>query len=209
MRTVLRPAVDKGIILADTVPKIERYKLDKVRLPKYLNDDEIVAIANHLDGEGLLAFWIIRYTGARRGEIARKTLNDHRGLRWKDIDWMRNKIRLYGKKKERSLTLHPALRRILLDRKAELADSFDPDDHVIHLVRDTLTDLFASAMKAAGIDKPGAVHILRHTAITKVLGSSRNIRVAQEFAGHSQITTTEIYTHILAEEMDKAVNSAF
>ena len=77
-----------------------------------------------------------------------------------------------------------------------------------HLVKDTLTEYFSRAMKKAGINKPGAVHILRHTAITKVLGSSRNIRVAQEFAGHSQITTTEIYTHVLQEEMDKAVKSA-
>ena len=45
--------------------------------------------------------------------------------------------------------------------------------------------------------------------LTKVLSTSRNIRVAQEFAGHSQITTTEIYTHVLHEEMDKAVKNAF
>ena len=45
--------------------------------------------------------------------------------------------------------------------------------------------------------------------VTKVLSASRNIRVAQEFAGHSQITTTEIYTHVLQEEMDKAVKEAF
>ena len=45
--------------------------------------------------------------------------------------------------------------------------------------------------------------------VTKVLSASRNIRVAQEFAGHSQITTTEIYTHVLPEEMDKAVKEAF
>ena len=55
----------------------------------------------------------------------------------------------------------------------------------------------------------GAVHLLSHTAITKVLAASKNIRVAQEFAGHAIITTTEIYTHVIQEEMDKAFNEAF
>nr|NIR48293.1 tyrosine-type recombinase/integrase [candidate division KSB1 bacterium]NIR71514.1 tyrosine-type recombinase/integrase [candidate division KSB1 bacterium]NIS27950.1 tyrosine-type recombinase/integrase [candidate division KSB1 bacterium]NIT74827.1 tyrosine-type recombinase/integrase [candidate division KSB1 bacterium]NIU28607.1 tyrosine-type recombinase/integrase [candidate division KSB1 bacterium] len=179
VRSVFRVAAQKGMISESMVPKIERYKIDKVRVPKYLNDEEIIAIANQLEGEARLAFWIIRYTGARRGEIARKSLDEDRGLKWKHVDWMGNKVRLYGKKKERLVTLHPKLRTILLDRKAELGNSFDPEDHIIHFVRDTLTEYFSRAMKKAGINKTGAVHILRHTAITKVLGSSRNIRVAQ------------------------------
>ena len=209
IRTILKAAAKKGFIAESIIPRIERFKVDRQRLPKYLNDAEIIAVANQLDGEALLAFWIIRYTGARRGEIARKTLRHYKGLKWKHIDWMRQKVRLYSKKKERFVTLHPDLRKILLDRKTELAESFDPEEHVVHFVKDTLTEYFSRAMKKAGIDRPGAVHILRHTAITKVLSASRNIRVAQEFAGHSQITTTEIYTHVLQEEMDQAVKSAF
>ncbi len=45
--------------------------------------------------------------------------------------------------------------------------------------------------------------------LSKSLSASRNIGVAQEFAGKSQITTTEIYTYVLQEEMDKAVREAF
>lgn len=122
---------------------------------------------------------------------------------------MRGNIRLYSKKKERLVPLHDKLRKLLLDRKAELGNAFDPEDHVIHFVKDTLTQYFARAMKKAGVNKPGAVHILRHTAITKVLNASGNMRVAQEYAGHSQISTTQIYTHILQEDIDKAVKGAF
>ena len=50
---------------------------------------------------------------------------------------------------------------------------------------------------------------LINTAITKVLTSSKNIRVAQEFAGHKDISTTQIYTHVLENEVDEAVNEAF
>ena len=49
---------------------------------------------------------------------------DERGLKWKHIDWMRNKVRLYGKKKERFVTLHSKLRELLLQRKVELRMNF-------------------------------------------------------------------------------------
>ena len=209
IKTILKAAANRGIVSDSMLPKIEFFKVDYRRLPKYLSDDEIIAIANHLKGDALLAFWIIRYTGARRGEIARKSLNAENGLKWKDIDWMRNVVRLYAKKKERLIPLHPKLRKLLLDRKTELGNYFYPDDHIIRHIGQTLTIKFKKAMKNAGIDKPGAVHILRHTAATKILRASKNIRTTQEFMGHSKITTTEIYTHVIEGEVDKAVKEAF
>jgi len=209
VRAVIRAAVSKGIIPESKIPKIPFFKVDRNRLPKYLNDQEIIAIANQLEGEAKLAFWIIRFTGARRSEVARSSVNDDRGLKWKHIDWMRNKMRLYSKGHERLVTLHPTLRKMLLERKAELGESWNPDDHVIHFIRDTLSRYFRRAIKKAGINKPGAVHILRHTAGTKLLASSKDIRITQEFLGHKNITTTEIYTHVIQEDMDKAVKEAF
>ena len=122
---------------------------------------------------------------------------------------MRDQIRLYSKGQEGVVPLHPTLRKMLLDRKAELGSSFDPEDHVIHFIRDTLTTYFNRAKKKAGIDKKGAVHILRHTAGTNVQKAKNNIRVTQEFLRHKNITTTEIYTHVVNEEVDEAVKSAF
>jgi len=118
-------------------------------------------------------------------------------------------MRLYAKNQERLVPLHPVLRRMLEDRKNELGLSWNPELHIISYIRDTLTTYFKRAMKNAGIDKPGAVHILRHTAITKVLESTSNIRIAQEFAGHKEISTTQIYTHVLKDEIEDAVNQAF
>jgi len=209
VRTVIRIATQKGIITDDLIPKFELYKVERQRLPMILNDEEIIAIANQLKGDAVLAFWIIRYTGARRGEIARESLEDDRGLKWKHIDWMQNRIRLFGKKKEKLVPMHPSLRKRLLNRKAELGSAFDPDDHVINFIRDTLTTYFRRAIKNAGIDKPGAVHILRHTAATALLDAGANLREVQEYLGHSNITTTEIYTHIVQEKLDIAVKRAF
>jgi integrase len=207
IRTVFQAAINKGMIPRDWIPRIEKFKVDRHRLPAVLDESEI--IANQLEGEARLAFWIIRYTGARRGEIARKKIGDERGLKWKHIDWMRNKIRLYAKKKEKLVPMHPNLRRLLLARKSELGEKFDPEAHVISLMRDTLSDYFARAMEKAGVDKPGAVHILRHTAATAMLETGTNIREVQEFLGHSSITTTEIYTHVVQEKLESAVLRAF
>lgn len=209
IRTVLKLAVKKGLMPQHYLPKLEKLKVDRRRLPTFLNKQEVQDMAAQLSGEAALAFWIIRYTGARRSEIARKFIGDERGLKWKDIDWTRNSVRLYSKKKERLVPMHPRLRELLEARKNEMVEQAQPEAHVISLVRDTLSDYFAKARVKAGIHKPGAVHILRHTAATDLLSSGGNIRVAQEFLGHSNIAVTEIYTHVMEGRLESAVLQAF
>lgn len=209
IRTVLRLAVQKNLMPANYLPKIEKPKVDRRRLPSFLNQQEVHRMALELEGEALLAFWLIRYTGARRSEIARKFLGDERGLKWKDIDWTRNTLRLYAKKKERLVPMHPKLREMLSARKSELGLSAHEEAHVIPLVRDTLSDYFARARMKAGINKPGAVHILRHSAATSMLESGANIREIQTLLGHSTIAVTEIYTHVVPEKLESAVARAF
>jgi len=209
IRTVLNTAVKKGIIAKDLVPVIEKYRVDKQHLPLTLNKNDIISIANHLNGDALLAFWIIRYTGARRSEICPQKKGDNRGLRWKHIDWMNNTLLLYAKKKQRLVPIHPELRALLLNRWKELGSARNTHDLIVPYVRDTLTDKFKRAMLKAGIEKPGAVHILRHSAATALLETGANIREVQEFLGHSSITTTEIYTHVVKERLQAAVDRAF
>ena len=209
IKAVFNAAAHKGIIPESQVPKFEFYRVEQQRLPETLDEQEIDAIASHLEGDALLAFWIIRYTGARRGEIARTSMNDQNGLRWTHVDFENSRIRLHGKGKEKYVPMHPSLADKLRARITELGEAFNQDSLIIKFRKDTLTAYFREAIKKAGIKKRGAVHILRHTAATALLDAGANLREVQEFLGHSRITTTEIYTHVSKGKLKAKVDQAF
>ena len=78
-----------------------------------------------------------------------------------------------------------------------------------HLSRERFFAMLKALAAKAGLDPKGvSPHVLRHAFASHLLANGADLRVVQTLLGHTDISTTEIYTHILDERLKKLVQSA-
>jgi integrase/recombinase XerD len=177
-----------------------------------LNEDEQEALLHQPNPNrrnGLRSLCLLRLmlnTGLRAAEV----LN----LKVSDIDWQGGKIMVReGKgKKDRTLWIGEADLKLLkkwLKYQAKL-----PGSAFLFTTRDgqRIMDRYLRCMvkrlaQQAGIDKDVHPHMLRHTFATDLLRKTKNLRLAQKALGHAQITSTQIYTHIVDDELEEALKT--
>jgi len=153
---------------------------------------------------------VLYASGARVSELC--------GLDLQDIDYERNTIRVIGKgNKERTIPLgNPAMRALdawLKEGRPSLAG--DKSDRAVFLgargkridQRTVRTVVYQALEALEGAVKLGP-HALRHSAATHLLEGCADLRTVQEISGHASLATTQIYTHVSTERLQKAFKQA-
>ncbi len=160
-------------------------------------------------------------TGLRQSELL--------GLRWRDVDWVAQRIRVRntfvrgehstdGKSDLSTRRSVPMADRLAgeLDRWSKRT-AYKADDDLVFahpqkgtaLDRSKVTKRFKAACRAAGV-RQVKFHDLRHTFATRLAASGQRLRTIQEFLGHADSKTTQIYAHYAPSEHEvQIVNEAF
>lgn len=67
----------------------------------------------------------------------------------------------------------------------------------------TVQEIFRVARKRSGIQKPVHPHTMRHSYATNLLRNNTNLLYVSKFLGHASVQTTEMYTHVVDEDLKK------
>jgi integron integrase len=71
-----------------------------------------------------------------------------------------------------------------------------------HVLESGLQKAVKRALGKANIHKQAGCHTFRHSYATHLLENGTNIRIVQKLMGHADVKTTEIYTHVMSNDMD-------
>ena len=175
-------------------------------LPDYFSKEEMSAIIGQLDNIKHRLLIIIGYSaGLRRSEI--------RNLRPSDIDLQNNLIFIRDAKgrKDRYSVLPTGLKALLgkyLEQerpRVYLFEGLKPGQQYSYT---SMRNVLERAARSAGIQRRVHLHMLRHSFATHLLEDGYDIRYVQEFLGHTDIKTTQRYTHVV-NDATRFVKSPF
>lgn len=181
-------------------------KLSK-KLPNYLTEEEVNSLLNinlftPYDYRNKAMLELLYATGLRVSELC--------NLKITDIDIENCLIRVFGKgKKERIipvtdlalkylfLYLNNYRNTILKDKNSEYVFI---SNNLTNISRQGFFKIIKKECVRASIKKNISPHVLRHSFATHLLKHGADLRIIQELLGHEDITTTQIYAHLVNEK---------
>ena len=142
---------------------------------------------------------LVLNTGMRIGDLIK--------LKWADIelDTGRCHIKQGKGRKDRVIFIRPNVLSDLVDMSEERNGLVFTTLQGKPVQDQYLRRMIGEKAKKAGISKRIHFHLLRHTYLTRLYGRTKDLRLVQEVAGHADISTTQIYTHISGEDVRQAM----
>lgn len=185
------------------------------KLPDFLDFDEVEKLISGDDlstpvkERNCLIMETLYATGMRVSELI--------AVKIRDIDFKRGIIKVIGKgSKQRIVPIYPSLLDKLEDYLALRQEYFVKNSdsgylflnqHGSMLTRQHIWNIVKEKCKTYNITKHVSPHTLRHSFATHMLSNGADLRTLQIFLGHSNISTTEIYTHVTDDDKRKTIMS--
>ena len=201
---MLEKIITKNPTLNLDLPKRER------ALPKYLSPEEIESLISSSDDVKTSVrlrcmIELLYASGLRVSELCELPLSANLG----------DRLLIHGKgAKERLVPMHEGAQHALhkwLEYRGDIDSKyiFPTNSNSGHITRDGFFKILKKCAVLAGID-PNRVspHVLRHSFASHLLSGGANLRAIQTMLGHEDISTTQIYTHVLPEKLRDTVENA-
>ncbi|EKQ22072.1 tyrosine recombinase [Lacticaseibacillus paracasei] len=203
LRKFYRFLLREGAISADPMTKIDTPKRVQ-HLPATLSSQEVDALMAKPDTDKPLGlrdraiFELMYATGLRVSEVV--------DLRLDQLHLAMNLLQVTGKgDKERLVPISPQatqwVDRYLQEARPKLLKRVQPKNVFVNfhggpMTRQGIWKNLKAYIASIGIEKDVTPHTLRHSFATRLLENGADLRVVQELLGHSDISTTQIYTHL-------------
>jgi len=189
-----------NILGIDPTLKIKRPKKEK-KLPNVLSKEETKNLLDSLDSKkSKLMVSLIYACGLRVSELTNLKVNDL------SFDEKIGHVRQAKGKKDRIFNIPSFLEKNLIkqfNKQKENNQEYLFSGPKGNLSSRNIQKIVNKASKKANIQKEVHPHTLRHSFATHLLENNIDIRKIQELLGHSDLSTTQIYTHISSEEIKK------
>ncbi len=213
-RRFYRHQLREGSLRDDPTAQIAMPKIGR-SLPKSLSEEEVESllsapvVTDPLGSRDRTMLEVLYATGLRVSELV--------SLKHSQLNMNQGVLRVVGKgDRERLIPLGEEAMRwlkefngtgrgeILLDRHT---DYMFPTRRGDHMTRQAFWHIIKRYARKAGVQKELSPHTLRHAFATHLLNHGADLRVVQMLLGHSDLSTTQIYTHVARERM-KELHSA-
>lgn len=198
-----------ALLVMPTKPVKQR---DGKKRTRIISPTEEATLSGMFEGEYLDLFHVLIDSGMRLGEVlgmqnaplSMAIVNEralHEKFAYSEVNLEERKIHIWGNKGELPRTIP------MTDRVFSVLSRLVGNQLVFSIRPDQITGKWNDARERMSIENGSGFspHACRHTCATRLYDVTRDIYLVKEWLGHSNVSTTQRYTHIKSSQLDEAV----